>query len=224
MASSKTSASAGAKPVPSKVTTKKELSTNNYVAAVLAITLLIVIICGLVGKSMVNSLIINTKLITGKAQAKQDLDTKLSNIPTLLSNYQNLGNSKQLIADGMPTDPDFPQIISILQSISAASGVTLKDATPAVNTSIPGATAATGTDSAPVPVAGTPTPYTFTSTVTGPYNQIVSFFKNLELSDRPMHVTSAQFTSDTGMVSVELTIQTYYEAKADIGDKTESVK
>lgn len=218
---------ASSKPVVAKTTLKKELSTNNYVAAVIAVTLIVVIICGLVAKSMLGSLIINTKLIAGKAQAKSALDTKLSNIPTLLSNYQNLGNAKQLIADGLPNNPDFPQIVSILQSISAASGVTLKDATP--STGITATTAPAAATTAP-PVAGTPvsatspTPYTFAATIGGPYNQVVSFFKNLELSDRPLHVTSAQFTGDGSSVSVQLTIQTYYQPQADVGDKTEPVK
>jgi hypothetical protein len=211
----------------SKVATKKELSTNNYIAAIMAGTLIIVIVCGLVGKGMVHSLVINTKVIAGQAQAKGNLDTKLNNIPILLNNYQNLGSAKQLIADGLPTSPDFPQIISILQGISAASGVTLSGASPAASDSVSdSATTATPAAAATTtsPTSGTPTPYLFGCTVAGPYAQIVSFFQNLNLSDRPMRVTSAQFAGSTGNVSVNLTIQTYYQAEASVNDTTVPVK
>ena len=212
--------------VKTKTAAKKELSTNNYVAAVIAVTLLVVIICGFIGKGMVQSLILNTKLISGNVTAKSDLNTKLTNIPTLLTNYQNLGNSKQLIADGLPNNADFPQIVSIMQGISTASGVTLSSVSPADDTSddsgTTGAAAPAGTSTAPAP--GGATPYSFSVAVSGPYAQIVQFFESLELSDRPMHVTSTQIAGSDGTLEVTASIQTYYQSEASVGDSTETVK
>jgi len=217
------------KPTPvSKIAAKKELSTNNYIAAAIAVTLIIVIVCGIIGKSMVGSLIINTKVIAGKVTAKNDLDTKLANIPTLLQNYQNLGNTKQLIADGLPNDSDFPQIISIMQGIGTASSVNIKSIGPSVSAGTATTSSSSGATTAPPPsqpaAAGSPTPYVFSASVTAPYNQLVNFFHDLEISDRPMHVTSAQFSGDSSNITADLSIQTYYQAKANVDDTTETIK
>lgn len=221
------------KLIKTPIAAKKQLSTNNYIAAVVAGTLILVLVCGLIGKGLINSLIINTKLVAHKAQAKHDLDTKLANIPILLSNYDGLGNKKQLISDGMPTGPDFPQVISILQGVGSAAGVDVSSIDPSSSdTSTNGGSATTSapaaTGSGTAPPAGdsgnSPTPYTFQTTITGPYAQIVAFFKNLELSDRPMHVTATDIASQTGQLTINATIQTYYQGKADISDKTEQIK
>jgi Tfp pilus assembly protein PilO len=218
----KTSPSTGT--MKTKVATKKELSTNNYVAAVIVVTLLVVIICGFVGKGMAQSLIINTKLISGNITAKSDLNTKLTNIPILINNYQNLGNAKQLIADGLPNNTDFPQIVSIMQSLSNASGVTLTEVAPPGDSSDDPSSTTAVAGSSPIAAPNGATPYVFTVTVNGPYAQIVSFFQNLELSDRPMHVSSTQISGSNGTLTVDATIQTYYQAEASVSDSTETVK
>lgn len=215
-------------PVVSKIAAKKELSTNNFIAAVIAVTLIVVIICGLIAKGMAGSLIVNTKIIAGKVTAKNDLDTKLANIPTLLQNYQNLGNAKQLIADGLPNDSDFPQIISIMQGIGTASAVNVKDISPA--SEVAAASSASTAPTTPSPsgsstqAPGSPTPYVFSTSVTAPYAQLVNFFHDLEISDRPIHVTSAHFSGTNSSITADLTLQTYYQGKANVDDTTEAIK
>src|SRR4051812_16493789 len=100
-----------------------KLSTNNYLVAVTIVSLLIVIVCGFAGKALAGKIVLDTKLILGKTKAKQDLDTKLKNIPVLIDNYDNLHDKQTLISDGLPTAPDFPEVITIMQNIASSSGV-----------------------------------------------------------------------------------------------------
>ena len=109
-----------------------------------------------------------------------------------------------------------------MQAITAASGAQLKSVAP---TSASGAAAATTV----APAAGSAAPngaqpYQFTVTINGQYQQIVGFFRNLELSVRPYTVQDLQMTGDSSNLTVTLTLQTYYQPPADINDKQEVVK
>lgn len=197
----------------SSVLAKKELSNNNYIAAVVVITLLIVVICGLVGKGLISSLILNTKVVAGEYTANKDMDNKLENIPQLIDNYNKLGYKKDLIAQSLPNTPDFPQLVTLMQGVSTASAVKMKSIAPDASGTTGGAAAA---DSA--------SPYIFSVSIVGSYPQVVEFFKNLELSSRPMRVQNVQLSGEDSNLTAEVTLQTYYQGKADISDKEEAVK
>jgi Tfp pilus assembly protein PilO len=214
-----------------KAVAKHEISTNNYIAIVAVVTLLVVLVCGFVGKFLISSIILNTKVVAGETTATFALDTKLKNIPVLIDNYHNLGDKQKLIKDGLPNTADFPQIISIAQNMASQAGVQLKSVSPesaaGTTSSSTGATAATSTGSTSSGSTSTPSgaqPYTYSVTVVGSYSRIVDFFRNVELSVRPMKVVQTEFNGDSGNVSVDAKIQTYYQDKAKIDDSTEVVK
>ncbi|HSX41018.1 MAG TPA: hypothetical protein VLF21_00030 [Candidatus Saccharimonadales bacterium] len=195
---------------------KREASANNYIALVSAMALVIVLVSGFIAKGLVNSIILNSQLILKQNQAKADLDKKLQDIPTLISNYKSLGDKQKLIIHALPTTPDFPQLVSITQAMSSNAGTQLKSVSPSVAT----AEAASG---APASSSG-PSPFLYSAEINGSYSQIVQFFKNIELSARPMRVVSSDFSSADGVLKVTVVLSSYYQDKAKIDDETGTIK
>jgi hypothetical protein len=208
------------RPVSTTKVAKPPMAANTYIALVASIAALIVIVCLFVGYRLGGRIILDIKVITDEAQAKSALTTKLSDANTLVSNYNNLGSSQQqLINDALPTSADFTQLVALMDNLSNTSGVQIESMSPTAGN---GGTSETPSVSSPA--GATLTPYVFSVEVEGPYNQIVSYFQNLELSARPMRVLDATFQGTSGDLKASLDIQTYYQSTATISDQQVTVK
>lgn len=208
----------------------KDISTNNYILLVVVVSVLVVIICGFIARSLTTKLILNTKVEVAKVKADQALSEKLDNIPQLIEAYNQLGSKKQLIEDGLPTSENFPQIVTIMESMSSSAGVKLQGVSPGDGTGIASAAtvggtgaASTTTTAAPIPTAGA-TPYTFTVDVSGPYARMQQFIKNMEKSVRPMSVETITMRGSNATVTANFKVTTYWQPAADTTDKKEAIK
>ncbi len=212
--------------------TKRELSANNYVVAVAAGSLVILLITGFAGKYLLEKIIINTKVINKKLTAVRELDTKLSNAPKLIDEYRQLGAKETLIMNALPTTPEFPQIVAIMDAIGAASGVAIESVSPGqdgvavVAPTSSDSSAVVTTDGTEPPKVGAPKPQemAFSVEASGPYERIVSMLKAIEQSARPLRVTSVEFTGNSTDLSSTIQITTYYQDPSSIEDTTEEVK
>lgn len=225
-----------AQPKP-KLTTpsliKKEISTNNFIALVAVGSLLTLLIAGYFGFLLVKENIRNGRVIAGKIGAQNDLKQKLEDANQVVHNYNSLSSvEKQLIASAMPVTPDFAQIVSLVESAGNTAGVKIKAVTakstegaivPEASAS-PEATAGVQGSTATAVGSNIPKPFSFTITLEGPYPKVTQFFKNLELSVRPLKVTIFELRGSTALLTGDLTVETFYQDKADISDKTEVVK
>jgi len=207
-------------PLPSTKVAKPPMATNTYIAVVASITALIVIVCLFVGYRLAGRIILDIKVISKEAQAQSALNTKLSDASTLVSNYNNLGSSQQqLITDALPDNPNFTQLVALMNSLANTSGVQINSMSPiAGNGGTPEAPTVSSSSGA------TPQPYVFSVAVEGPYSQIVNYFQNLELSAQPMRVLDSSFQGTSGDLKVSLDIQTYYQSAATITDQQVPVK
>jgi Tfp pilus assembly protein PilO len=207
------------------------MGASTYIIGAVVGTVVIVMVCLIAANSLVRSLVLNTKVINGQNKAKQELTTKLDNAPKLISAYNQLGPERSVIEDALPTDADFPELVTIAESMAASSGVDLKSVAPAAAASVSATSTAptttpaatTGTTST-ASSAVTPSQYQFTLSVTGGYSQIVSFLGAIESSARPMQVSSTQLSGTGGLLTANLDINTYYQGAATVTDKTEVVK
>lgn len=221
-----------AKPLPVAKLAKQPLAANTYMAIVAAITALIVIVSLFVGYRLLAHIILDIKVIAKEHTATSNLTQKLKDADTVVSNYNSLGTpAQQLISDALPTSPQFTQLVALMDQLSSSSGVQLKSMAPTAQNGAGGAGSSGAGTPTPAPSASsgsapTPTPYAYSVEVEGPYNQVVSYFHNLELSARPMRVLDVSFRSSSGTddVKADLDIQTYYQAQADISDKQVTVK
>lgn len=214
MASKATAAPAIVAAPRSKAVEKREVSANNYIAVLIVVTVLVVLISAYFAKGLIASDIRNGKVIGYQSTANNQLEAKLKAAPVLIENYRQLGAKRDTLAHALPTDPDFPELVIIAQNMAANAGVALASVSPV------DAIATTGAPS----TTGAAVPYQFNVEVGGTYPQIVQFFRNVELSVRPIRVVSSDFSGSDGALRASVTLGTYYKAKASLADKTETVQ
>jgi hypothetical protein len=229
---------ASPKPVapPSRAVLKRDNKAKNYILIVVIVTFLVVIGSGLFAKALLGSIILDSKLIIYTNKANGDLTQKLQDIPQLISNYNSLGTNQSLIAAALPTNPDFPALVSVSAAMATDSGATLKSVAPdaseletTTTSSTPSstgtsATATGSTTSTAATGASTPQTYDFDVVIVGTYSQVVQYFQDIEKSARPMKVASTTLTGDGGSLQVSAVIETYYQAAANTSDTTGTVK
>ncbi len=206
---------------------KKPMSNNNYFIILLLVTLLVIGGGGLAAKSLVDSILLNTKVVTAKDKANKQLDADVTAAPQLVQAYANLGSSKQLVADALPNTSDFPAFIGMMENLSTSVGVNLKSVSPsqvgaaatAGTTGGTGTSAANGSSLTPAPQS-----YDLTLSLEGNYGNLQKLLKAIEQSARPMRVTAVQLSGSGSNLAMQLDVTTFYQDKATLPIKMETVK
>jgi hypothetical protein len=197
---------------------------------ILLVTLIALGVTGVAVKMLATSIIRDAKVLSAKNKANDQLEKNLESAPKLVDNAKNLGSTNELIADALPNTSDFPGLMALMENLSAESGVTLKSinpssaagtvASPASGGAVPAATAAVP-NSGDVP---TPQTFAFSAAFDGTYASFQRLIANLEASARPVKVTSVQLSGSGNSLSVQLEGTTYYQDKATVPFKLETVK
>lgn len=186
------------------------------------LTLIILGVTGLIGKSLVTTLLRDTTLIQKKNTANDQLKANLKAAPQLTEQYARLGNTRKLIADGLPTSEDHAALIAQMENMANVSGVNLRTIAKTI------APIGTGPSSVSTrsldPFAAQPKTYLIAATVTGGFEGYKKFQQALENSVRPMRVTSTSITGSATDMTVGMEITTYYMDKATIPYKLEELK
>jgi Tfp pilus assembly protein PilO len=202
--------------VATKSATKQNLSNNNFIILALLITLVVVGITVLVGKGLVSTIILDTKVIAKKNTANNQLASNLKSAPQLVDAYNQLVDTKKTIADALPNTSDFPGLIAQLENMAGATGVSLKSIAP--DTSVTATTVTTPSDSPQ------PQEYKVALTTLGDYASLQKFLAAVENSVRPMKVTALQIGGSGSELTTSLSISAYYQDIATIPYKLEVVK
>lgn len=198
-----------------KPTTKPSLSNNNFIIMALLITLVVLGITVLVGKGLVTTIILDTKVIAMKNTAKNQLTDNLKAAPQLVDAYNKLEGTKITIADALPNTSDFSGLIALLENMAGVSGVELKTVSPETTGDVVGPT--TGD----IPLAQE---FKYTVTMSGSYDSLQKFLSAVENSVRPMKVTTLQIAGSGSELTFGLSLSTYYQDIAKIPYKLEVVK
>ncbi len=206
----------------------KKLSNNNYFIVLLLITLLVLGGAALGAKTLIDGIVRDTKVVTAKGKANQQLDQNLTAAPQLVERYQDLGSHKDLIANALPNTSDFPGLIALLENMSGSVGVTMKSVSPAqtASTGVTDTTgAAAGADTtAPKTGEAKPQSYAVSLTFDGTYSALQKLLEAIETSARPMRVTALQLSGSGGSLAVQMELTTYYQDKAGLPFSTETIK
>lgn len=205
-----------------KPESKAVLSTNNLVAILAICSLAAVLVSVFITKSLVGKIVHNGKVLDKKTAASKQLAANVEAVNALADKYNDLGGRVTLVMDALPTKPDFPAIVAMTEAMAGFSGVRLKS----VNTALETPTVAANTAQTVVTPSGisTPLPFSYTVSVAGNYDNIIKFLSSLEISSRPVQVLSIAQSGTTTDQSVDIRVQTYYQAVADTSLKTEVVK
>ncbi len=178
--------------------------------------LLLTIIVGLTslfwGRSLIGHLLTNNKILSKKRAAEQQLSKNIKALSSLSSDYNNLGDNHDKILDALPTTSDFPSIVSMMENLSGDAGVGLLSVTPAEK------------GSTSVAKSSGPTSYSFTATISGGYDSFKSFLHDIELSSRPLSITTMKINGNSALLNIDLTIKTYYQGPYNLTPKTVPLK
>ena len=188
------------------------LGTNNLIAVSILIGFISVVAALVVGRVLVNSMLLNARVISKKTQASRQINANYDALKGLQAEYNSLGATREKIADALPTKPSLPELWAMFENIGNASSVT----TTALSTSTTqDAEAAAGSE---VQSLG------LVVSVRGTYDDIQKYLKNLEQSARPVTVTNITLSGTSQIIQASITANTYYQGAADLSVGSEVVK
>lgn len=122
----------------------QKLNFSALVAGGIVVTVVVVLIALASLKGLVGKLSVNNQVLSKKRQAEQQLAKNLTAVSSLSQEYSSLGSKKTLITDALPTDPNFPGIVSMMENLSKNAGVSLVSVTPAETGSAAGSIPSNG--------------------------------------------------------------------------------
>ncbi len=204
---------------------RQEISSSNrtmllwVVAASIAISFLLV-----ATQFLYQQFTYNAKVLGLKNKAASVLVQNISNVADLKKEFNLLDTegskvSSRKVLNALPSQLD-PSAFgtSIQQVVAPKSGVSLE----AVNIDH---SVLDATDAAPATVT-TPTPQELKATiaVSGTYEQVASFVRNLELVIRPIKFNKLGLTGSDSNTRATLEVTTYYQPKKTVEVKKEVVK
>lgn len=125
------------------------------------------------------------------------------------------GDNARIALDALPSQYDFPALISSLEKILLKNGIT----TPSV----------TGTDQSDTlssSATASPQPTMVSVTVGGisGYQAVQNFIKDLERSIRPFDITTLELTGNESSMQMTLGVNTYYLQAKNLDNGTKEVK
>ncbi len=198
-------------PKLSKALEKKTASTNNYLALMALICVMVIGITLYVALNLGKTAYMQTRLIAKKVDVQNKYDDKITNATELIDEYHGLGQRRVLIEHAIPNTPDFPQIVSLIEFAATSAGVNVK----AIN---PDTVAQQASDVTQQSTGAAAVPVSFSIEVQGSYEKILGLLKNMELSVRPLRVTAAEFKGNDEVLRVTLQVETAYQVKTDLTD------
>lgn len=215
----------------------EKIPSNNLFVITLLIILVAVGVTVLVSKSLIDTIILDGKVVTKKNEAVKVLKANNEAAPELVKGYLALGSNAELLKSALPATSDFPSIISSLEYQGQLTGVLVRSVSPTAtaSASVPvasteataegGASASAGA-SAVAPAANVPKwqTFTFDIDVEGSYETIGKFIKTVETSARPLRVIDVKFTGSGKKLSAKVNMETYYQGMAELPFSMETVK
>ncbi|TAK89029.1 hypothetical protein EPO04_02900 [Patescibacteria group bacterium] len=217
------------------IESRKELSVTNYIMAMAAITILVIFAGGYFGYVMVKENIRNGQVLVGKLKAQSEIGKKLENAHSLVDNYGRMSSQdKDLIEAALPDSPDFTQLMSLMETANTSAGTRMKSITNILtDASTTGSSAAasaqpavatTQDSSGQQSANNAPQSVKAAAVIEGNYSQFTQYFRNLELSVRPIRVQSFNLKGNSGSLKGDITLETFYQGEADYSDKEKVVQ
>jgi len=147
----------------------------------------------------------NDRVIDQKTTARDQAEKNLENLGKLAEQFPALNSSSSTsstaILHALPPTYDYAALASSIEALAQRSGVSFTGAIGQDDSANAVASAAT---SSPIEVP-------LSMQVSGSYESVTSFVKNLELSTRPITVKSITFTGTNAALRATIEATTYYQ-------------
>ena len=206
-------------PIPQTDTSLgDDKATRNFVFAMVALTLLMLIVGGATLYWLIGRYVYQTNQNKAQDETIELLENKKKDIAALKPNFDAIkapgagGKSEaDLILNAMPTDEGFRQFVGMIENMAQKSNVRVS------SLSKPGATAgATASLNSGVALPGGVQSSQVSVPIEGSYENVLAFLRETENSARVMDFVSMNIGSTTGNISVSPTFKIYWQAPANI--------
>jgi len=204
-----------------EVSKATDVATRNYLIISGVVVLLIALlgifsIYWLGGKYVYQSNLnkAQDQLISSLVKKQKDLQALKPNFDAINAKGANGISDAELILRAVPTTQDYESLIAILEQMGKESGVKVTNITQQATSQASQAQSNTQANSA-VQTAGA-TSFVFTTNVEGSYNSILDFLKKTENSARVINFNSMDINGNTGNITANLTMTTYFKPDANI--------
>jgi Tfp pilus assembly protein PilO len=198
------------------------LQANNVAVIWACVAAFVLAFTAISAYKLIGQIAYQNKVLGAKKTALDQLDANLAARDDLVDAYQVFnsgaqnaiggnpagtgerdGDNAKIMLDALPSVYDFPQLATSIETLAVSQGVVITSMT-GVDDQV---TQSQQTGSAQPQAVAMP----FTVAVEGPYAQVQSFVRSLELSIRPIKVTAASFTSGDGKVTAAITAESQYQ-------------
>lgn len=204
----------------------QDTTNRKYLIIVGLIVTAIVLVGGYFIYRLTIQYIYQSNLNKAQDQLINSLVTKQKNLQELKPNYDAINtkgangvSDATLILKAVPTTKDYENLIAILEKMGQDSGVKV------TNVSQGGASGtAASTTETPSASSSSATAFPFTVNVEGSYAAILDFLKKTEKSARVINFNSMSLNGNTGNITTNLTMTTYYKPDANIESTTVPLK
>ncbi len=188
---------------------KQEMKIGNYIALMIAISIVVVLVGGILIKSLGTSILLNQRVISKKQAAQSTLAADVIAANKITQQYKSLGDRAKLADDALPTSPDIPGLSNALEAMAGVSGVQFTDVS---TTNVGGAaSAATATGAAGSLSSSGSIPLPITITATSSYANLNRFLTAIESSLRPITITGLELTGTDAKLNITISANTYYQ-------------
>ena len=205
---------------------------NSVIVGVTSAAVFILIFSLISCKSLLSQRSYNSRLGTAQQVSLNQLKADVSAENVLFSHYQtfispsqniiggssggsgvNDGNNAQIILDALPSQYDFPALVTSMQALLSRESVKLD--------SIGGSDNELQYQSNTAP-ASVPIPISFT--LDGPYQSVENVITDVQNSIRPIQIQSMQLSGDESDIQLTVSAQTFYQPEQNFAITQKAVQ
>jgi hypothetical protein len=191
---------------------------NSMVVIASAVTAAIVVFSIVACVSLGKEMAYKNKVINLRNKANKQLVTNIGSVSTLITAYQTFEDSSEsvigtadnnsiVVLDALPSKYDFPALVTSLGFLITNSGSKIGSITGTDNEA-----SATQDSISPKPIE-----MPFQINATGSFITIQKLISELELSIRPIQISSLTLSGSDSNLQAAVTAKTYYQPEKQIG-------
>jgi hypothetical protein len=216
----------------------KNTETESRLLIIVAVATIISVFCLVSAKTLLGQAMYHKRVLDARHEAVKKLNSNVEAANTLVQQYQTFqtgsptniiggknstdanlqppdGDNARIVLDALPSNYDFPALISSMAKILSNNGVTAP--------SVDGSDDSNTVDTKP---KANPEVATITLEIKGTtnYKAARSLIKDLERSIRPFDVTKVDIQGSNSSMTLALTVNTYFQPALSLDLTTKEVK
>jgi Tfp pilus assembly protein PilO len=200
--------------MPNKQNNSRSLNSAGFFLIIALVVLATVGATVYFGQMLIKDSMYNTRLLTTLNKSNAQFDAALVSADKLVTNYNQLAETKKLVSDALPSDEDYPGLMAIAENAGNTTGVTIR------TVSRERVVVASGTTGDVGGAKG----FKFSLEASGSYSQIMDYIRALQLSARPVQTETLKLTGTGADLKATISGYAYYQPDSKLPLSKETVK